>query len=1107
MSLPLSARRYEKNELIGRGAYGVVYRATDTATNAVVAIKILNLDSEDDFTDMQREINLLSQLHSPHIAQYYGSFIEESRMWIVMEYASGGSIHKLMRPGAIAEAYISTIMYGVLLALDYLHESGIMHRDVKAANVLVTDQGVVQLCDFGVARQVIHASAKSYSFVGTPYWMAPEVIQNGQVYDTKADIWSLGITAYEIATGRPPHADEDPKRALFLIPRKSPPHLDPAHASPDMRAFVDQCLESDYTRRPSARHLLAHSRFVRAGHGKHAARLVDLIARYSHWLATARPEDRDALDDNNDAMQSTSEASLAESWNFDRFSVASDMDADAGYQSHSSLFSKNRRASAADSSDSLDDPPVAGSSDSQDPATVAAEPLFVRQLFRGESTQLPDAGAPASALRMRIGLGVGASTVGPAVVGRRPSRNADRLSLDLSAARASSSGAPTMRITAVEAEAEDDDNEYIRMADPSADKKKRRHRLRYKGFPRTLLPESVRRRWLGGSAGSTGSGGSSGSARSDRKPSAAPIERNQVKKAATNPAHSSEQCAAPSRQASTEPKNSRRVTIDAFPAAIKRHLRAIPNPLPAAVVAAAAAPAAASAAGDVPADGGLRGNRSVGYGDGRHRDANPLWIDTRDRPMSAVDGQWATGMDIHSAPLTKSLGRSLSQQHQLAPAIAAAAVDYHPQQQQQPSQPQQSAAGGRQNAVYAASPGSSQTSLNYPSKLRDAMATLRFLRLSNDKARSSVFADSMPSLLESAEPSPHSVQFPPRLQSRVSLPHVSPATASSADSSHTRHQLQLQPLSLPPSQQQQPQQPQELSAMHILSAAASLPSIRSVHTRDHARSQLESTKLQLKPHMFVPISPLEQRREQTQARQLFRTPSNATSAAAGRWALREEDEDEHVRGSAGSVVAGNTGRGRRAPRRSVSYSAHTHRAAVELSAEAHQGAARAASAKVLPARLLPEPSPTPPKPAATAATSSTSSVASASGPPQPPAFVRAQTDIPESARPSVPGEETRPEPVSDDHGAASHWQNELALAATNLLTALEALDRDAAAFEHALPMSVPVTDSRGRLKGYECTICGCIGYSAQVMAAHFSSHTFATKIKRTYAATSSEATE
>ena len=116
-----------------------------------------------------------------------------------------------------------------------------MHRDVKAANVLVTEDGVVQLCDFGVARQSSLASmnAKSYSFVGTPYWMAPEVIQEGREYDYKADIWSLGITAYEIATGAPPFADHDPKTALFMIPRKGPPKLQPSQGSKEFREFVD----------------------------------------------------------------------------------------------------------------------------------------------------------------------------------------------------------------------------------------------------------------------------------------------------------------------------------------------------------------------------------------------------------------------------------------------------------------------------------------------------------------------------------------------------------------------------------------------------------------------------------------------------------------------------------------------------------------------------------------------------------------------------------------------------------------------------------------------------------------------------------------------------
>ncbi|KAJ2844920.1 kinase that interacts with cdc31p, partial [Coemansia erecta] len=518
-----------------------------------------------------------------------------------------------------------------------------MHRDIKAANVLVTNEGVVQLCDFGVARQVMQASAKSYSFVGTPYWMAPEVIQKGQVYDFKADIWSLGITAYEIATGVPPYADEDPKRALFLIPRKGPKHLEPEQASKDMRDFVDRCLEVDYTKRPSARELLKHNKFVRAGHGKHAARVSDLITRYNAWLKTARPEDRDVLDD-NDAMQSTSEASIAESWNFDQFSVASDGEGD--YESHSSLFSNaaandpTQRSSNGSAASTVNrsqfqkketgtigqSSVVSAENNSEGSETPYVEPLFVRQLFRGESMQsINDTGA----LRMRIGT----ATVGP-FAARRPSRNGgERHSLDLDATRQSGSEAPTMRITAVEAE--EDEDEYIRMGNHEDNSKKKR---RYKGFKRSLLgassteksdkriqqqhhhqhskfrlvPESVRRRWLGG-AGSGDSSGS-GSGKSMSKLIASSLELKSSKKPTDNAAHKhfirgnlDEQVLAndsnqlqqmPSAQQS-EPggpvttrhfflpkqrkeleadiKNSRRVTIDAFPAAIKRHLRGTPT--------------------------------------------------------------------------------------------------------------------------------------------------------------------------------------------------------------------------------------------------------------------------------------------------------------------------------------------------------------------------------------------------------------------------------------------------------------------------------------------------------------------------------------------------
>ncbi|KAJ2726764.1 kinase that interacts with cdc31p [Coemansia sp. Benny D115] len=723
MSQPLSARRYEKKELVGRGAYGVVYRGRDTVTGGVVAIKILNLDSEDDFSDMQREINLLSQLHSPHIAQYYGSFVESSRMWIIMEYASGGSIHKLMQAGPIEEKYTSSIMYGVLLALDYLHTSGIMHRDIKAANVLVTDEGVVQLCDFGVARQVMQASAKSYSFVGTPYWMAPEVIQKGQVYDFKADIWSLGITAYEIATGVPPYADEDPKRALFLIPRKGPKRLSPEQASKEMRDFVSQCLEVDFTKRPSARELLKHNRFVRAGHGKHAARVSDLITRYNAWLETARAEDRGLVDD-NDAMQSTSEASVAESWNFDRFSLASD--GEGGYESHSSLFSNNvsasqgiqdtqgtqgtrqgtqkgtgrdtvtssskRRTSESKKADAKhsQSPSVDNNSDGSEAPKI--EPLFVRQLFRNESTSPEDT----DVLHMRIAPKTTHQS-------RRQSQEVrvdqsdERQSLDLNAARVSSSGAPTMRITAVEAD-DDDGDEYIQMADRG----KKKHK--YRSFTRSMLgglteksskphgnhsrfrlvPESVRRRWLGGSSG-FGSGGSSSSAKSDHKIVVSSSDSNAVTVPVVNTAaaaaaavqnnvspgaqQQSEHSATFGRQMlvskkrqqlDSDAKNSRRVTIDTFPAAIKRHLRGTsPSEAAAAATTAQESIDLADASGmqvngHAVARAGSQNNTTVaggGYNDG-HRNSKHLWINT----VGIAPGEQHTGGagTLFSAPLAKN---------------------------------------------------------------------------------------------------------------------------------------------------------------------------------------------------------------------------------------------------------------------------------------------------------------------------------------------------------------------------------------------------------------------------------------------------------------------
>ncbi|CAG8608009.1 13358_t:CDS:10, partial [Acaulospora morrowiae] len=249
---------YTKQELVGRGAYGVVYKGINNETNQVVAIKVLNLDTEeDDVGDIIKEISLLSQLSdSQNITRYYGSFLHGTKLWVIMEYAAGGSIRTLMKAGKIEEKYISLITREVLQALSYLHKCKIIHRDIKAANILLTAEGKVQLCDFGVAGQLTASSAKRTSFVGTPrYWMAPEVITEGVNYDTKADIWSLGITVYEIATGNPPYHDLSAMRAIQLIPKNRPATLE-GPFSPPIKEFVAVCLNEIPAERPTADELI-----------------------------------------------------------------------------------------------------------------------------------------------------------------------------------------------------------------------------------------------------------------------------------------------------------------------------------------------------------------------------------------------------------------------------------------------------------------------------------------------------------------------------------------------------------------------------------------------------------------------------------------------------------------------------------------------------------------------------------------------------------------------------------------------------------------------------------------------------------------------------------
>lgn len=262
------ATLFQHLEILGEGSYGKVYKSVHIKSQKIYAIKVVQLEDDETFDDSLREIEMLRQCKSPFVLQLYGSYKRgTSELWIVTEYCGGGSTADLMRivHRTLNEAQIASILLQVLRGLEFLHSQLKIHRDIKAANVLLTTSGEVKLADFGVAKQMTDStSGKGRTVIGTPFWMAPEVI-SGTMYDTKADIWSLGITAIELADGDPPLSDMRPLRAIFLIPMNpSPKPKDPSKWSDEFIDFITKCVRKRPEDRPTAAQLLKHPFIKRA---------------------------------------------------------------------------------------------------------------------------------------------------------------------------------------------------------------------------------------------------------------------------------------------------------------------------------------------------------------------------------------------------------------------------------------------------------------------------------------------------------------------------------------------------------------------------------------------------------------------------------------------------------------------------------------------------------------------------------------------------------------------------------------------------------------------------------------------------------------------------
>ncbi|KAL4378170.1 hypothetical protein GQ457_02G011850 [Hibiscus cannabinus] len=330
---PVNAKDYKIYEEVGDGVSATVYRALCIPLDEIVAIKVLDLEKcNNDLDGIRREVLTLSLIDHPNVLRAHCSFTAGHNLWVVMPYMAGGSCLHIMKsdyPEGFEEPFISTVLREVLKALVYLHTHGHIHRDVKAGNILIDSDGAVKLADFGVSACMFDSGDRQRSrntFVGTPCWMAPEVMQQLHGYDFKADIWSFGITALELAHGHAPFSKYPPMKVLLMTLQNAPPGLDyerDKRFSKSFKVMVATCLAKDPKKRPTSEKLLKHRFFKNARSYDYLARtILDGLAPLGDRFRLLKTKEADLLVQNKALYEDKEHLSQQEyirgisAWNF-----------------------------------------------------------------------------------------------------------------------------------------------------------------------------------------------------------------------------------------------------------------------------------------------------------------------------------------------------------------------------------------------------------------------------------------------------------------------------------------------------------------------------------------------------------------------------------------------------------------------------------------------------------------------------------------------------------------------------------------------------------------------------------------------------------------------